>query len=46
MIWYYLAGFISGAVGWHMFVKSVGEKIIQERKLREMKGDDDDRGGV
>ena len=43
MIWYFLAGVIAGAVGWHKMIRFYGERIQQERKLRELKGEDNDR---
>ena len=39
MIWYFLAGMIAGAVGWHMLVQWLGAKIQQEKKLKELGGD-------
>lgn len=33
MIWYFLAGFISGAVGWNCFVRWAGRKILQKQQM-------------
>ena len=47
MIWFYLAGLITGAVGWHMMVLWIGGKFEKEKKMKELKGEKtDDRGGV
>ena len=43
MILYFLAGMIAGAYGWHKFVQWFGERLQQERKLRELKGEENDR---
>ena len=43
MIWYFLAGLIAGAVGWHKLIQWLGGKIQQEKMLKELEGDNDDR---
>ena len=46
MIWFFLAGFIAGAVGWHLAVLWIGGRLEREKKMKELKGEDDDRSGV
>lgn len=45
MIWMYLAGFISGAVGWHMFCRWMGERILRKQQMEAFNNheEEDDR---
>lgn len=38
MIWFFLAGMIAGAVGWHKVLRVFGEWIEQQRKIDELNG--------
>ena len=43
MIWYFLAGLIAGAVGWHKIILWLGERLKHRKTLDELKGEHDDR---
>ena len=40
MIWYFLAGFVSGAVGWNMMVKWAWKRIRRREQMEAFKKDD------
>lgn len=37
MIWFFIAGMIAGAVGWHLFVTWYGRKLERERIMEAFK---------
>ena len=39
MIWWYLAGFVSGAVGWHLLIQWIGRKIVKKQQMEAFKSD-------
>ena len=39
MIWWFLAGFVAGAVGWNMFCRWIGHKIIRKAQMEAFKRD-------
>lgn len=50
MIWFFLAGMIAGAVGWHMFIQFLGKRIEQRKQIEALRGkkeeSSDDGDGV
>ena len=45
MIFYFLAGIIAGAVGWHMFVSWYGEKLMRMRQMEAFKKNNKEEDG-
>lgn len=39
MIWYFIAGFISGAAGWHLLISRIGARIIKKQQMGAFKND-------
>lgn len=37
MIWFFLAGMVAGAVGWHMAIMWIGKKLIRKQQMEAFK---------